>query len=166
MSDAGYLIGIATALACAGFALTPLCWRCLRARALLRAAALALTVALLLSLSALGLLTGSALHAWRNLTWEQPVAVITLREQGPSSYRLELELVDSGETLLFDVRGSLWQLDARVLRWRAAASAVGLKPRYRVERISTRQGRALNDETASHDLAPEAPSPALRWLLR
>src|SRR5262245_24271049 len=40
----------------------------------------------------------------------------------------------------FELRGDEWQIDARVLKWRALGNLVGLDSVYRLERLSGRYG--------------------------
>jgi len=167
VSDADYLIAIAAALGAAGLALLPACYRTLRRAALMRAGALGGAALLLIGLGAAGVLTGSMLHAYRNLVWEQPVATLGIERHGPARYRVELALAGGGPAGAYLLRGDQWQLDARVLRWRPAASALGLRPRYRIERLSSRYADASATARPDvHDLRGEDAAVIGQWLRR
>jgi hypothetical protein len=53
----------------------------------------------------------------------------------------------SGERANFELRGDEWQVDARVLKWRAFANLIGFDTAYRLERIGGRYSN-IEDERA------------------
>jgi hypothetical protein len=58
----------------------------------------------------------------------------------------------------FQVRGDEWQVDARVLKWRAMGNLVGLDTLYRLERLSGRYGDVTSERALQrtvHDLAED-----------
>jgi hypothetical protein len=168
LSDANWLLGIAAAVLAAGLVLLPGCWRALRNAHGLRAAVQGLAALTLSLAGALGLLTGSALHAWRNLVWEQPVAIVEVRSDPGGLHTVQLISPGraSGEHYL--LAGEQWRLEARVLRWKAPASTAGLRPRYRLERLSGRHERSgSGDAATAFDLdAGEQVPLVIAWLTR
>ncbi|HEX7964649.1 MAG TPA: cation/multidrug efflux pump [Gammaproteobacteria bacterium] len=87
------------------------------------------------------------LRAYLRLTYEQPVATLSFAALGNQSYRATLTDA-SGRITTAELRGDDWQLDARVLKWKGAATVLGLDPLYRLERL---EGRYRNAGQESHD---------------
>lgn len=83
-----------------------------------------------------------ALAAYDVLSYQQilknkSIATLSFEQLNPQSYRAVL--VDSkGYERRFDLKGDQWQLDARVLRWSDFWASIGVKPGYRLDRISGR----------------------------
>ena len=85
----------------------------------------------------LALLLGVNILSYSRLTAETPVAELAFRQLGPQHYAVRLRASD-GEVLATQLRGDAWQIDARVIKWRGAATVIGLPPLYRLERLSGR----------------------------
>lgn len=88
----------------------------------------------------LGVLLAAAalnLYTYARLTYEQPVATITFERQSERRYTARLEQPDKPPRV-YGLAGDEWQLDARVLKWRAPANLLGLDAHYRLERLSGR----------------------------
>lgn len=64
--------------------------------------------------------------------------------------------------------GDLWQLDARLFKWKGLGDLLGLQPGYRLERLSGRYLAIEQQALAQHSRAPLAESPygvdVWRWL--
>lgn len=109
-------------------------------------------VLLALALLAAGL--GTTLRHWHWLLDDVPVATISLVQAGPQ--RFEATLETTGEApRTFELLGDEWQLDARVVRWTLPAQLGGLRPVWRLERLSGRYGDPKQDVEAErrvHDL--------------
>ena len=60
------------------------------------------------------------------------------------------EFFDGGFAVVFTVemRGDQWQLDARIVKWQGYLSTFGLKPAYRLERLSGRYYDIEQETTA------------------
>jgi len=67
-----------------------------------------------------------------------PVAQVFAERTGSKRWRLTLTRLPSGRMQVLEVTGEEWRLDARTLRWKGRALALGLEPRLRLERLSTR----------------------------
>lgn len=83
------------------------------------------------------LLLGINLHTYQRLTYEQPVAELAFSRIAPQRYEVSITAVGAG-TGSYRLNGDEWQLDARVLKWKAPATLLGLDARYRLERLSGR----------------------------
>ncbi|MEA3193913.1 MAG: hypothetical protein QOD26_2246 [Betaproteobacteria bacterium] len=102
-------------------------------------------------------LVAASLHGYKRLTHEQVAAKVTLRQLSERQYALTLEAPGSPPRH-FDLRGDEWQIDARVLKWRPAATIAGFDTLYRLERISGRYGDIIQERTAArtvHALASD-----------
>lgn len=77
------------------------------------------------------------LYSYEQIVAEKSVATISFEELGPQRYNAIL--VDSeGQESRYQLAGDQWQLDARLIKWPTAMAAVGVKPGYRLDRISGR----------------------------
>jgi len=92
-------------------------------------------------------LVAASLHGYKRLTAEQLAAKVTLRQLGERQYALTLEAPGSAPQH-YDIRGDEWQIDARVLKWRPAATIAGFDTVYRLERLSGRYGDIIQERTA------------------
>lgn len=111
--------------------------RHLRQRRYGRAATRGLAAGVLGGFTALVLLLGVNLLTYTRLTAERPVAQVRFSEAGPQRYMVRLQTAD-GRTLLTELNGDDWQLDARVVKWTGLGTLLGLPPLYRLERLSGR----------------------------
>jgi hypothetical protein len=94
--------------------------------------------------AACALLIGSNLRTYQRLSNEQPAGELQFSRVGERQFDAVLSYAD-GERVNFPLRGDEWQVDARVLKWRAFANLVGFDTAYRLERISGRYSR-IEDE--------------------
>ncbi len=100
----------------------------------------------------LTLLGGAALiaaAAWDLRGYEQtgetrPIATLSFNKTDDKHFSVSLVDERGGEQR-YALSGDLWQLDVRVLKWFDAAARIGIKPGYRLERLSGRY-LALEDE--------------------
>lgn len=125
---------------------------------LLSAGVVLLTVALA-GLVAANLLT------YQRLTHEQEAARITSRQLGERHFAVSLQ-ARNAPPRHFQVRGDEWQVDARVLKWRAMGSLVGLDTLYRLERLSGRYGDVASERASQRTVYDLAEDPGLDlWTL-
>jgi hypothetical protein len=111
----------------------------------------------LLLLAGAGLVAAN-LFTYARLTHEQEAARVTSRQLGQRHYAVSLQPANA-PLRHFELRGDEWQIDARVLKWRAMGSLLGLDTLYRLERLSGRYGDAVSERTAQrtvHDLTQDA----------
>jgi hypothetical protein len=98
----------------------------------------------LFALAVLILVIGADLKGWQRLTAEQPAGNLELSRVGAHQFSGILTY-PSGESAVFYLRGDEWQVDARLLKWKAIANLAGFDTVYRLDRISGRY-TALEDE--------------------
>jgi hypothetical protein len=93
---------------------------------------------LMLLVIALGIgLVAADIYSYKQILLEQPVATITFNEI--ESQYFDAEIVDAnGNQKRFKLRGDQWQLDARIIKWKGYFSGFGIKPAYRLDRLSGR----------------------------
>jgi hypothetical protein len=116
-----------------------------------------LSGAIVLLLVSVAGLVAANLFTYARLTHEQEAARITSRQLGQRHYAVSLQAKDAPPRH-FEVRGDEWQIDARVLKWRAMGNLLGLDTLYRLERLSGRYGDGASERAAPrtvHDLAEE-----------
>ncbi len=127
---------------------------------------------LLLALAAVFALLAAGLHSYHRLSAEQDVGEIAFSALGPQSFRASLlyspltKGAEAGTEEIFALRGDEWQIDARVLKWRAFANVLGFDTLYRLERLSGRY-RSIEDERTAPRTVYELTPPQVIdiWLL-
>lgn len=108
-------------------------------------------VALAACLATLNLVT------YARLTHERPAAHVTTRQLGERRYVVTLQ-VPKAPARHYDLAGDEFQIDARVLKWRAFATVIGFDTAYRLERLSGRYTEVSMERAAPrtvHSLAPD-----------
>ncbi len=111
---------------------------------------------LVLVATAAGLVTAN-LRTYARLTHEQEAARVTTRQLAERQYAVSVQTRDR-PARHFSVAGDEWQIDARVLKWRAAGMVLGFDTIYRLERLSGRYGDVQSERSAArtvHDLAQD-----------
>jgi hypothetical protein len=102
------------------------------------------TVFLLLAVVAF-LLTAN-LRTYQRLTAEQPGGEIEFSRIAPSQFNGVLTYPD-GTAAYFFLRGDEWQIDARILKWRAASNLAGFDTAFKLDRISGRYTHIEDEKT-------------------
>jgi hypothetical protein len=115
-----------------------------------------------LLLLAIGLFIGAAvigMQAFRGLTREEVVAVVSVRPVGAQRFDANVRLAD-GRQLGFVLAGDELYMDAHIIKWKPIASVLGLHTAYQLDRIAGRY-RQIEQERHSvrtvHSLAPDSP---------
>ncbi len=75
--------------------------------------------------------------SYRQLSKEEPVATLSFERLGEQLFEATL-VHNDGREETFELRGDQWQLDARIIKWRGFMGGLGIKPGYRLDRISGR----------------------------
>jgi hypothetical protein len=115
------------------------------------------SVALLLFLIAGGALLLSAnLSSYRRLTGEQPAGRLQFARIGYHQFN-GVFTSPSGERTDFALRGDEWQIDARILKWRALANLAGFDTAYRLERVSGRYTNVEDERSQPRTVYPLNP---------
>ncbi len=131
--------------------------RRLRRLQLVRGTMFFLTGALVLLVAAAAVLVAANLYTYARLTHEQEAARVSMRQLGERWYVLSVQQ-KRGPPRHFELRGDEWQIDARVLKWRAIGTLLGFDTVYRLERLSGRYASVAAERAAPrtvHDLSPE-----------
>ena len=92
-------------------------------------------------------LVATNLVTYARLTHEQEAARVTTRALGERQFAVSV-LAPGRPPQHFQVRGDEWQIDARVLKWRALGTVLGFDTVYRLERLSGRYGDLQSERTA------------------
>jgi hypothetical protein len=110
-------------------------------------------------------LTAANLFTYARLTHEQEAARLTSRQLGQRHFAVSLQ-AKAAPPRHFELRGDEWQIDARVLKWRAMGNLIGLDTLYRLERLSGRYGDVTSERTAQRTVYDLAEDPGLDlWAL-
>ena len=110
-------------------------------------------------------LVAANLLTYTRLTHEQEAARVSLRQLGEHQYAVRLEAKGSPERN-FELRGDEWQIDARVLKWRAIGTLAGFDTVFRLERLAGRYGDIAMERNAPRTVHALAPQPGLdAWTL-
>lgn len=119
-----------------------------------------------LALAALVGVVAYDLLSYSPLPEDKPLLTLSFSADGPQRYRVSL--LEGGEERQVTLEGDLWQLDARLLRWKGLASLIGLQPGYRLEKLSGRFLAIEQQESARNAQITLAQSPygvdLWRWL--
>jgi hypothetical protein len=131
--------------------------RRLRRLQLVRGTLFFLIGATVLLVAAIVVLVAANLYTYARLTHEQEAARVSMRQLGERQYVLSVQ-PKGQQPRHFEVRGDEWQMDARVLKWRAMGTLVGFDTLYRLERLSGRYGSVAAERVGPrtvHDLSEE-----------
>jgi hypothetical protein len=120
--------------------------RRLRRRKILGAVLNGAAALVLILLGVCAALIGLNLRTYQRLSFEQPAGELQFTRTGEREFNGVLTY-PSGERANFALRGDEWQVDARVLKWRAFANVVGFDSSYRLERIGGRYTRIEDERT-------------------
>lgn len=100
----------------------------------------------------IGLAIMLALSAWDIYSYDQIVeetSIATISFEQLNNQRFSAVIVDSrGNENKYQLAGDQWQMDARLIKWPTAMAAIGVKPGYRLERISGRYYSLEEERTA------------------
>ena len=110
---------------------------CIRRGRLLRASGTGISWLSSLAVAAVAILLLFSYYSYERLTAEQLISTIEFRRIAPDTYRARV-MVRGEVDQLFELGGDEWQMDARIVNWKAPATILGLEPIYRLERLSGR----------------------------
>ncbi len=94
--------------------------------------------------------------SYENILEEQTLATLNIEEIDKQKYKVTVEYVFENKQENYELRGDLWQMDAKIIRWRGLFQAMGAKPGYRLDRISGRYysyEQETRDERTVYDLS-------------
>jgi hypothetical protein len=122
------------------------------------------SLAFFLAAAAIALL-GVNLLTYERLTHEQAAVRAKFARGGEQQFNATLTY-PSGEVRGYVIRGDEWQIDARVLKWRAPANVLNFDTAYRLERISGRYSDVERERTAPRTVyALHPPERVDAWAL-
>jgi hypothetical protein len=110
-----------------------------------------------LLVAAVAALVAANLYTYARLTHEQEAARVSMRQLGERWYMVSVQPAKSPPRH-YELRGDEWQIDARVLKWRAMGTLLGFDTVYRLERLSGRYGTVAAERSSPrtvHDLAQD-----------
>ena len=149
-----------TAVAVLGLLLVVLGCRRLWVRGVIVGSLEGLTGLLLLSLAVLAAAVGLNLRTYDRLTHEIPVATVSFQARGDQHFSAVL-VPATGRTLVFDMYGDEWQLDARILKWRGIATVLGFDTIYRLDRFGGRYRDTTQEQKRSRSVHRLSEEPGL-----
>lgn len=97
---------------------------------------------------------------------EKPIATISFEQLDEQHFEASL-VTSAGLESSYELRGDQWQLDAKLFKWNRGLSGLGLKPGYRLDRLSGRYYSLEKERNAPrtvHALFDE-PTPLDIWRL-
>jgi hypothetical protein len=83
-----------------------------------------------------------SLHSYSPAVPGATVAELSFEQTGSRSYLATLTRLPDGRSQVFQLTGDQWRLDGRTLEWRGLAADLGLRPVFRLERLTARRTRA------------------------
>jgi hypothetical protein len=106
------------------------------------------------------------LFSYRALPEDGRLALVSFHADGLQHYGVDIE--EGSKTRSTTLDGDLWQLDARLFKWKGLAALIGLEPGYRLDRLSGRY-LAIEQQQLAHNIQVTlAESPGgidtWRWL--
>ncbi|TRX73500.1 hypothetical protein [Pseudomonas mangiferae] len=93
-------------------------------------------------------LVAKDLSTYAPLPEGKPLVTLSFQAEGPQRYRVNL--MQGGEEHQVMLDGDLWQLDARLFKWKGLAALIGLQTGYRLERLSGRFLAIEQQQMAQH----------------
>lgn len=119
-----------------------------------------------LALAGLAGLVAYDLYGYTAIEPAKPLVTLSFKAEGPQRY--QVTLLEGGHERTVTLEGDMWQLDARLIRWKGLAELIGLEPGYRLERLSGRFLAIEQQAMAQHARVQLAESPygvdLWRWL--
>lgn len=140
--------------------------RRLRRLQLVRGTLFFLSGGIVLLVAAVAALVTANLYTYARLTHEQAAARVQVRQLGERLYVVSVQ-PKNGPLRHYELRGDEWQIDARVLKWRAMGTLLGFDTVYRLERLSGRYGSVAAERSSPrsvHDIS-EDTTPLDLWAL-
>ncbi|MGE3531399.1 MAG: hypothetical protein AB7I12_06365, partial [Steroidobacteraceae bacterium] len=74
-------------------------------------------------------------NSYDELTADQPLAELNIEQSSPQTFRVHLMRIPAGDLQVLTLKGTLWQIEARVLRWHGWPTRLGLDANIRLEKL-------------------------------
>ena len=84
------------------------------------------------------------MHSYQQISEIHPIATLAFNKIDDKQFTVSL-VDQAGEERRYQLSGDLWQLDVRLLKWIDTLARLGVKPGYRLDRLSGRY-LSLEDE--------------------
>lgn len=106
------------------------------------------------------------LYSYKQIMSEQLVCNVSFQKLDEQHYIATLTDKE-GQAKQYDLRGDQWQIDARIVKWNGMIARWGVKPAYRLDRISGRYFDLEKETSAARTAHAITASPAGLdiWLL-
>ncbi|WP_425991368.1 hypothetical protein [Brevundimonas sp. TWP2-3-2] len=112
--------------------------------------------AALLAAALAGGLLGQNVQTYSRLTYERPVASLSIRQLASQYFEVVVTQPAQGEsparTAVYPVNGDEWRMEAQVLKWKPWANVVGLDSQYRLDRLSGRYQTIEQERTGARSV--------------
>lgn len=109
------------------------------------------------------------LRGYRPLSATEPIGTLSFDQLDEQHFTAILSTPDGTERR-FELRGDMWQVDVRLLRWADALTRLGLTPGYRLDRLSGRYLSLEDEQNQPRTVVGLAPDKSLfdvwAWLRR
>ncbi len=92
------------------------------------------------------------IYSYKQILSEQPVATINFETIEEQYFVAILVDAKTGKQQRFNLYGDQWQLDARIIKWKGYFSGFGIKPAYRLDRLSGRYFDIEKETTAKRSV--------------
>ncbi len=99
---------------------------------------------LLLGVAVVLALTGWDFRSYQQISTVSPIATVAFSKIDDKQFSVNL-IDQAGSEQRYTLSGELWQINAQVLRWFDGAAQIGVKPGYKLDRLSGRY-LSLSDE--------------------
>jgi hypothetical protein len=159
------IVGIALAGVLLAFPFFLAAVRRMRRLKLLRGTLFLLTGGIVILLASGAGLVAANLFTYARLTHEQEAARVAMHQLGERRFEATVRS-RRGIPKRYELRGDEWQIDARVLKWRAMGNLLGFDTVYRLERLSGRYGDIAQERSAPRTVHPLSEDPGMDlWTL-
>lgn len=76
--------------------------------------------------------------SYKNLLDETALVTLSIEKKGEQTYTVEVDFLVEAIHEVYEIKGDLWQMDAKIIRWLGVFRAMGIKPGYKLDRLSGR----------------------------
>ncbi len=118
-----------------------------------------MTGIMLIIIGAVTALLAWDIYSYKQIISEQLVCNVSFKKLDTQHYIATLTDKD-GQAKQFDLRGDQWQIDARIVKWNGVIASWGVKPAYRLDRISGRYFDLEKETSAARTAHAITSSPA------
>ncbi len=92
----------------------------------------------LLAISAFCVVIAVDVMSYKPLLNDKSIGTLEIKQLKNQHFSVEFSQVGADKKQVYSIVGDMWQLDARVFTWSDSLAIVGVKPTYRLDRLSGR----------------------------